>query len=116
MENRQPVATFYLKEESAHFTFLEAAKTKTSYAIEVAQTLSKDELNELHVAMWPKDLKVPPYQFKYSDKAKHVLNPGRADFNMPIDNRKDAPAYVVAIYADGNKVDLSRLQFSITGI
>jgi hypothetical protein len=111
---KQPLATFYDKEGSAQYAFLNAAKKKVHYVIELAQKLTQEELNELYVSMWPTDLVQPPYQFKYSDKAKYVVNPGRADFAMPIDDREDASLYVLSIFADGNKVDVSKLQFYIT--
>lgn len=111
---RQPVGTFFNEWDLTQATLLRPARIKARYSIEVMNEFPEEALKELNVVMWPRDFKMPPYEFRYVDMAKDARNPGRADFEMPIDDRKDAPPYILAVYANDNKVDLKNFHFRIT--
>lgn len=114
MVTSQPVRTFFNTWDLTQTALLGAAKTKRRYSIQAIKEGSEEALKELNVLVYPRDFKKPPYQFRYTDKAKDLRNPGRADFEMPIDDREDNPKYILAVFADDNKVNLENWQFLIT--
>lgn len=75
---------------------------------------AEESLKELNMLVYSRDLKMPLHRFRYTDKTQDMRNPGRRDFEIPIDDRKDASPYILAVFADDNKLNLKDWRFLIT--
>lgn len=111
---KRPIDTVFITDEMMHMALLKETQEELLFSLEAVRYGSLEDFITFHVSVWPRDLKQPPYQFKVMEKARDLRNPYKVDFIIPIDDRENAPPYVLSIFSDDNKVDLKEWKFVIT--
>ena len=109
-----PFNTVFVKDDCLHLAELNPLKKDVLFSIEIVRYSKAEDINQLMVCFWPKDLKVPFFQFNFSDEVRDIRNTTRAIFTIPIEKISMNPPFLISISSDDDLVDLKEWKFMIS--